>query len=87
MAYDNELRGVLFKNDKKESDKHPDYKGNAEVAGVEYWLAAWVNTSDKGDKFMSIKFEVKERQSRESGRSAGAEKKLTVDDIESDLPF
>jgi len=28
--------GVLFKNDKKESEKHPDYKGNITVGGMAY---------------------------------------------------
>ena len=28
--------GVLFKNDKKESEKHPDYKGNITVDGLAY---------------------------------------------------
>ena len=41
----NNLRSVLFKNDRKESDSHPDYKGSAEVEGVEYWLAAWIKTA------------------------------------------
>ena len=34
--------GVLFKNDKKETDKHPHYKGNITVDGKDYWLSAWV---------------------------------------------
>jgi hypothetical protein len=59
--YDNNLRGVLFKNDRKESDSHPDYKGSAEVDGVEYWLAAWIKTGQKG-KFMSLSFTEKEER-------------------------
>lgn len=57
--YDNNMRGVLFKNDRKESDNHPDYKGQAEVDGVEYWIAAWIKEGKKG-KFMSISFTEKE---------------------------
>ena len=34
--------GVLFKNDKKETSNHPDYKGNVRVNGQEYWLSAWI---------------------------------------------
>jgi hypothetical protein len=59
--YSNELRGVLFKNDRKEKDTHPDYKGSAEIGGVEYWLSAWIKTSAKG-KFMSLSFTEKEAQ-------------------------
>lgn len=61
--YDNSLRGVLFRNKDKRPDKRdPDYRGNAEVDGVEYWLDAWVNEPKKGgDKFLSLKFKMKER--------------------------
>ena len=34
--------GVLFKNDKKEEPKHPDYKGSVMVDGTDYWLSAWI---------------------------------------------
>jgi hypothetical protein len=61
QEYDNEKRGVLFKNDHKESEKHPDYKGSCEIEGVEYWVAAWVKEGRKG-KFMSMSFEVKEER-------------------------
>jgi len=59
--YDNELRGVLFKNDRKEEDKHPDYKGSCEIEGVEYWISAWIKESQKG-KFMSLSFKPKEEK-------------------------
>jgi hypothetical protein len=45
--------GVLFKNDKKETEKHPDYKGNIMVDGNEYWLSAWIKEGKTG-KFMGL---------------------------------
>jgi hypothetical protein len=45
--------GVLFKNDKKETEKHPDYKGNITVDGKDYWLSAWVKEGKSG-KFMGL---------------------------------
>jgi len=45
--------GVLFKNDKKEAHNQPDYKGNITVAGVEYWLSAWIKEGKSG-KFMGL---------------------------------
>lgn len=57
--YDNELRGVLFKNDRKEQDSHPDYKGTAQIDGTEYWLSAWIKEGQKG-KFMSLSFKAKD---------------------------
>ena len=52
--------GVLFKNDKKETDSHPDYKGNAMIDGTEYWFSAWINTSKSGTKYMKTSFSKKE---------------------------
>lgn len=60
--YDNTNRAALFKNDKKQSDNHPDYKGSANVEGVEYWLSAWVKTPQNGGaKFMSLSLTPKEQ--------------------------
>ncbi len=60
--FDNNMTGVLFKNDKKDSDSHPDYKGQAEVDGVDCWLSAWINEGPKG-KFMKLKFTRKDEKS------------------------
>lgn len=52
--------GSLFKNDKKTSDKHPDYKGSFKGHdGTDYWLAAWVK-SGKNGQFLSIATSKKE---------------------------
>ena len=48
MEYDNELRGVLFRNDRKDKETQPDHKGNCQIDGVEYWISAWVNVKPSG---------------------------------------
>lgn len=65
--YDNTNTGSLFKNDKGDNEKRPDYKGSVNVDGVEYWLSAWIRTAGDnskraGEKFMSLKLEAKEQQ-------------------------
>jgi len=57
--FDNNLRGALFRNDKKESDDHPDYRGSCEINGTEYWISAWLKVSKAGAKFMSLSFKDK----------------------------
>jgi hypothetical protein len=45
--------GVLFKNDKREKESHPHYKGNIRVGNQEYWLSAWIKEGKTG-KFMGL---------------------------------
>ena len=61
MGYDNNNKGAIFQNEKKESDTHPDYKGNAEINGVEYWISGWINEAKTtGKKYMSLSFTKKD---------------------------
>ena len=58
--YDNNMTGVLFKNDKKGNDKRPDYRGSAVIDNVDLNISAWIKRSQKtGDAFMSLRFEAK----------------------------
>lgn len=55
MAYENNGKGVLFKNNRKEKDTHPDYKGNIEFkGGVPYELSAWLKKDKNGNTYMSL---------------------------------
>lgn len=61
QQYDNTDRGALFKNDRKEKDAHPDYRGSVNVGGQEYWLSAWIKDGRSG-KFMSLSVQPKEQR-------------------------
>lgn len=66
--FDNNMRGTLFKNDRKESANHPDYNGSCEIDGVEYWVNAWVKESKKdGKKFFSMSYKPKEERRGRGG--------------------
>lgn len=60
--YDNNNSGVLFRNDRKENDRQPDYKGSAEINGVEVWISAWKKQSQNGTGFLSLSFKPKDKQ-------------------------
>lgn len=49
---------VLFVNDNKSTEKHPDYRGKATVAGIEYKCAGWKRVGkDTGKVYLSVKLE------------------------------
>jgi hypothetical protein len=72
----------LFKNDKKETSNHPDYKGNIRVNGQEYWLSAWIKEGKNG-KFMGLALSPKEEQ----GQAPQAKSSKKIEDMDSDIPF
>lgn len=67
---------TLFKNDKGENPKRPDYTGKALVNGVEVRLSAWIREGKSG-KFMSGTIEPPREQA----------KPAPVADLDDDLPF
>lgn len=88
MKEQRDKSGILFRNDKKTQDSHPDYKGRARIGGVDYWLSAWIKEGERG-KFMSLAFTQAEEEERKPARS---EKKLPnvtggVADMDNDFPF
>jgi len=70
MEYSKENRGVLFKNDDKQSDNHPDYKGSINIDGIEYWLSSWIKFSKLGNRFMSLSVQPKQQQAPKSVNKA-----------------
>jgi hypothetical protein len=51
--YDRTNTGTLFKNERKESERHPDMNGKINIAGVDHWLNAWTKVGKNG-KFLSL---------------------------------
>lgn len=96
MAYDNTNRAVLFKNENKKTDTHPDYSGNLNFEGVECFLDAWIKTAETGKKFMSLSVKRKEKQTAPTAkpshdavkaRQLPARVSSGFDDMDDDVPF
>ena len=95
--FDNTNRGALFKNTRKEEgDRKPEYNGSLNIDGVEYFLDAWLKTSQAGAKFMSVSVKRKDkqpvaqsvpRQQAAPQRQAPASTSSGFDDMSDDPPF
>jgi uncharacterized protein (DUF736 family) len=84
MEYSNENRGALFKNDDRQQDNHPHYKGSLNVNGVDLWISAWLKTSEKtGKKFLSLSVKPKEAAPVKKASKASS----GFDDMNDDVPF
>ena len=82
MDYDNTNRGSLFKNDRKDDAKFPDYKGSINVEGTEYWLSAWIKLSKDGNKFMSLSL-----KNKNADASLQPKKKVKQEEFDDSIPF
>ncbi len=82
--FDPNLSGVLFKNDKKGNEKRPDYRGSAVIDNVDFNISAWIKASKKtGDKFMSLRFEPKQK----AETRPRVMDESPVADFDDDMPF
>ena len=88
--YDNTNSGLLSRNDRKEQPNHPDFKGQINVEGVEYWLSGWVKERKDGTgKFFSLSVKPKEAPpAKSASRTATPTPAHSgFDDMTDDIPF
>jgi len=84
QTFDNS--GALFKNDRKERDNHPDYTGKITVAGVDYWLSAWIKEGQRG-KWMSLSVRPKDAPAEQPQRGGGPAPRQAPAGLDDDIPF
>lgn len=85
---ENKNSGALFRNDKRETEKHPDYTGNITIEGKEFYLSAWVNESARtGQKYFALKATPKAATAPATTAPAQPRPGVVVADPIDDLPF
>ena len=87
MSYDNTNSGMLSRNDRKEKDTHPDFKGSINVDGVDYWLSAWVKEGKPGGKMEGRKyFSLSVSPKEQTAPKAAPQKAASFDQLDDDIP-
>ncbi len=75
--------GALFRNDRKEEERHPDYNGKIALPdGTEHFLNAWIKTAKSGKKFMSLSIGKPVQWKDDAGPRASLKSELS-----DDIPF
>lgn len=75
MTYEKnpDMSGVLFKNEKKQSEKSPDYTGHGIVKNQQVYISAWVNEAKGGRKYFALKFKEKDANKPRETKSGSGE--------------
>lgn len=96
MAYDNNMTGIISRNERKTDDKHPDIKGQCEIDGVQYWVDGWAKTRNSdGGKFYSLRFKAKQQNTGIPPHPASAKAQAApaqsapsgFEDMDDSIPF
>lgn len=91
QEYDNNNRGSIWKNEKKETDTHPDFTGSLNVNGVEYWVSAWKRKQGASEKAPALSFSIKPKDAStgtpQRQDTPSNERTDTFSDFDSDIPF
>jgi hypothetical protein len=82
--YDNTNRGSIWKNEKKETDSHPDFTGSLDVNGVDFWVSAWKRKSDANPKAPALSFSIKPKEGVQQPAPKDSDGDTFVDDT---IPF
>jgi len=72
--------GILFRNRDKSGERDRDYKGEATIGGVGYWMSGWIKEGKSGSKFLAFSFKAKDA-------TAAKPKSAFDDDMNDEIPF
>ena len=70
--YNDDMKGAIWGNEKRETDRHPHFTGSATVAGVDYWVSAWKRDPDGNPKAPALRFDFrpKDEQRQSPGKQS-----------------
>jgi len=84
MEYDNSNRGAIWGNKKKATENHPDFTGEINVNGVDFWLSGWKRKEGASPSSPAMSFSVRPKEDQQIQQPATAS--ISIDD-DDDVPF
>jgi hypothetical protein len=89
--YDDKNRGSIWRNEKKTTDKHPDFTGSLNVDGKDYWVSAWKRKEGSSDRAPALSFSVKPKDGKPMdatpSRAIPPHPGSPRDDMDDTIPF
>ena len=86
--FDNTNKGIISKNTRKESENHPDIRGQINVDGTEYWLDGWLKQrTDGSGSFYSLSVKPKNPPAAQPAKPVQKPAPQQMADIDDDIPF
>ena len=87
--YDPKNSGILARNERKQQPNHPDFTGQCNVAGVDYWLSGWIKEGKAGGKMEGKKFFSLAFKPKDEPKSDAPAKPVTAktESLDEDVPF
>lgn len=79
---ENVNRGAIFKNDSKQKETHPDYRGKINWGGTEIEVSMWVKKSKEGKSYFSVSLQEPYKKMENT-----SDKITKAQELENDLPF
>lgn len=88
QQFDNTNRGAIWKNEKKTTDKHPDFTGSINVEGREFWLSGWKRRPDQSPNApaLSLSVQPKEPSTHQQAKADGYQPE-SKPELNDDIPF
>jgi hypothetical protein len=84
--YDNNNRGALWKNDRKQSEKHPDLSGSIMIDGKEFWVSGWNRKPGQTDRAPEVSLSVRPKDYKDS-QPAPSTAPQQAQNIDDEIPW
>ena len=85
--FDETNRGAIWKNEKKETDKHPDFTGSINVDGHDYWLNGWRRPEGAAPNAPSMKFTVRRKDGKPQQQELPRTQQQKRAEMQDDIPY